>query len=498
MRSRLRMGVEKRPGPPQSCSSAAVVVVHGMGQHDRYVTLDAFTRGIVDAAYRAGASPRSPAHVLRLRGSDERREVVSSVGIDLAEALPHCGARRLEIFELYWAPLTQRKIKLPRVLAWLARTSLTPLRTWATDPEAAPRSRTGALVALLGAIGRALLLVVGVMLIVAPFALVAGFHDRIEDAGDALWQHLSAFSGFWAHVDLILPALLIGSAIALIVTVATTVVRRRPRNRMDVDESATRRWAAAACIVAGLLAVTAAVLELVIGPHRLSEYVDDVAGEVVTWPLIGIAVASVGGWVLRGFLVDSLGDVPLYVTADEKSDLYKVRAEVLDQSASFLAWLLGEYQAIYVAGHSLGSVIAYDTLNALQRDMRIDPPRERRNLEPLQGLFTFGSPLDKVEYFFRTRVGANQKVRAQLLESLHGFKRTASDLSFEPYTFHAYDIPAPQGFWWVNYYASLDGVSGRLSRFEPEEQCRMPYRSARAHSMYWEDDTFYDHVYSRL
>lgn len=233
--------------------------------------------------------------------------------------------------------------------------------------------------------------------------------------------------------------------------------------------------------------------------NRLSDYLDEVGPEVVTWPTLWILATSILVWKLRGFLVASLGDVSLYVAADEKSDLHEARATILRESASFLTWLLEKYPVVYVAGHSLGSVIAYDTLNQLQRDARVQPPNDAlKSFKNLQGLFTFGSPLDKIDYFFRVRVGASQKVRGQLLASLHGLRRASTSRDYKPYEFEPYLIPRPTGFWWANYHAPLDPVSGRLDRYMPDEQCRMPYRGLWVHSRYLKDEAFFDRVYSRL
>jgi hypothetical protein len=227
--------------------------------------------------------------------------------------------------------------------------------------------------------------------------------------------------------------------------------------------------------------------------------------DLVTGSLVGIIVALVVANAVRGFLVDSLGDVSIYVTADEKSDLYETRAKILDE-ATDLAWrLLTRYKAVYIAGHSLGSVIAYDTVNRLQRHDRAlqggdhEEQSEARDYDALQGLFTFGSPLDKIEYFFRTKIGGDQAVRAQILSSLHGFRRAKTHRLYAPYEFEPYTIPVPDGFRWTNYYCLADPVSGRLDRYQPDEQCDMHYKiPLKAHTMYWTDPKFFAHMYSRL
>jgi len=72
-------------------------------------------------------------------------------------------------------------------------------------------------------------------------------------------------------------------------------------------------------------------------------------------------------------------------------------------------------------------VIAYDTINELlaqfnggpgPADDRPSLPLTLPQLQKLRGLLTFGSPLDKIYYFFREHVKEDQAIRAQIL-SIH-------------------------------------------------------------------------------
>src|SRR6202012_1250526 len=78
------------------------------------------------------------------------------------------------------------------------------------------------------------------------------------------------------------------------------------------------------------------------------------------------------------------------------------------------------------AGHSLGSVIAYDTLNELLDRARSSNPTSHPvdpgDLDKLRGLITFGCPLNKIFYFSREQLPPAQALRRQLLDVLHGFR----------------------------------------------------------------------------
>ena len=149
---------------------------------------------------------------------------------------------------------------------------------------------------------------------------------------------------------------------------------------------------------------------------------------------------------------------------------------------------------------SLGSVIAYDAVNRLAREVRAEhretePGLSQAELDKLYGLLTFGSPLDKVYYFFRTVVAAEEVIRAQLLASLHGFRQRRSGRDYGQFTLARYVIPAPAQFRWLNVYSRLDLVSGCLDFYDVDVQRARPYGNPlTAHLAYWADTGFYEEV----
>ena len=56
-----------------------------------------------------------------------------------------------------------------------------------------------------------------------------------------------------------------------------------------------------------------------------------------------------------------------------------------------------------IAGHSLGAVVAYDALNAAIAKERWHPKGQMRVVERTRAFITFGSPLDKIAFIFRTQ-----------------------------------------------------------------------------------------------
>src|SRR6185503_11824642 len=58
------------------------------------------------------------------------------------------------------------------------------------------------------------------------------------------------------------------------------------------------------------------------------------------------------------------------------------------------------YDEVYFVAHSLGAVVAYDTINAIFRDELV----LRRPIDAVnrtRGLLTYGAPLDKTAFLFR-------------------------------------------------------------------------------------------------
>ncbi|MGB8659368.1 MAG: hypothetical protein WCD34_03025, partial [Candidatus Acidiferrum sp.] len=161
-----------------------------------------------------------------------------------------------------------------------------------------------------------------------------------------------------------------------------------------------------------------------------------------------------------------------------------------------------QYDRVILAGHSLGSVIAYDTLNELLAqcngapgplDDRPGLPLQLPQLQKLAGLLTFGSPLDKIYYFFRQHVKDDQAIRAQILSMLYSFRKTPSGRDYTPFEFD-YRFSQLDQLVWLNAYAHMDPVSARLKFYELDDanQQSFPYRvPGLAHLSYWGDPNFY-------
>ena len=155
--------------------------------------------------------------------------------------------------------------------------------------------------------------------------------------------------------------------------------------------------------------------------------------------------------------------------------------------------LVPNYKNVVVVGHSLGSVLAYDTLNALINLDNVSPGKSRHVLARTRGLITFGSPLDKTAFIFRTQMQADNSMREQLAASMQPLI-----ISYQKYR--------PDTFRWVNIWSRMDIISGELNYYDnipaadPRHVQNMQDPDASvplyAHVQYWKNKTLRDQLYS--
>jgi hypothetical protein len=157
-------------------------------------------------------------------------------------------------------------------------------------------------------------------------------------------------------------------------------------------------------------------------------------------------------------MIQYVGDVVAYISPNKLDRFCKIRAEIKDvayksASAVYLAQdhdgsLL--YDKLAIVGHSLGSVIAYDTLNKLLNAdalafTRFDVIGRTCLLE------TFGSPLDKIAFFFTIQGKDSFEIRERLAGVVQPMISSRESRMKIP---------------WVNVYSLNDIVSGRVRLYD--------------------------------
>lgn len=228
----------------------------------------------------------------------------------------------------------------------------------------------------------------------------------------------------------------------------------------------------------------------------------------VPWVYLRLAIiwglALVFGYFVRWFLIEFAGDVAIYTSGYKVSVFDQVRSAirqtVLDAATPIYAardgnsadasWL---YENIIVVGHSLGSVIAYDTLNTLIAD-DLACSRGLDVVGRTRYLLTFGSPLDKTAFVFSTHS-----------TKTHDFREKAAE-EIQPLILDYADRPQQ----WVNIWSPMDIISGRLRYYDDKDENEGGGRRVEnmwdkeawvlfaAHTEYWQNDLFAREVYKAV
>lgn len=208
-----------------------------------------------------------------------------------------------------------------------------------------------------------------------------------------------------------------------------------------------------------------------------------------------------------------IGDIVKYTASDVRGSSYETRQKMLSGAVTELTSLLNDdyYGQVIVAGHSLGSVIAYDSLNQMNLDMNTTGGLSDSFSGKLRGLVTFGSPLDKTAFCFANRVlhlealqspgaPAGSKPGSMLLPQqgimshLYGFRARSM-----PATGDMKDIHDPvecklDKVVWLNFHHLRDRISGHLDAYRGVRNIECKAKDKKAHSSYWNWSGMYENI----
>ncbi len=226
--------------------------------------------------------------------------------------------------------------------------------------------------------------------------------------------------------------------------------------------------------------------------------------------ILKCAVLLLLAFIVRGFLTSAIGCLAVYLGADALSQNFAARNQILHECTEQILALLDSaepdftYDKVLIAAHSLGSVIAYDSLNELTiRKHARDAQVISASLFKLTGLLTFGCPLNKVIYFFRTRTSVETNVLSQILYALHPFRlRTELPPGANPTVSLPHPFPPDgpfEGLYWLNAYSPFDLISGRMLFFRANQDIAVEHGVTpwTAHLSYWENNALYN-LFSQL
>ncbi len=498
----------------------ALLVIHGIGEQNPYETLDSFSRGVLNYLSQARhlntrLCPIEIAH-------KDWTQVGMRIGVfPPGHGLPECPVKDqpmnpdqqpavyVDIFEYYWAPETEDKLSAIETVKWVLKTDFTPLRYFADNlQEMISLYRLSVHRAVWRALelsGRELL---RVFLLYFWLAFGAGllleWISRPHDWGTALQPLAVALLPYLTLTHSLILVLYGGFLLMAWFAVQSLIELSQHPGRPI--QPTPEKISLALDIVLAAAFLTLALAWDFHSENRVLEHLWNIVTRDGRWqPLVGATLSALASYALTAYVAD----IAVYTNIDAKSKSYAARNAILNGSSAALKYLLtcGDYGRVILAGHSLGSVIAYDTINELLAQYnaapgpgvdRPDPNVTLEQLHTLKGLVTFGSPLDKVYYFFREHVRRDQSIRAQILSMLHSFRKLPSGRDYGifdfNYAFRQLDS-CPEPFLWLNAWSRLDPVSAELKFYFVNDQREFHYAvPVLAHLSYWSDPAFYDYL----
>lgn len=342
----------------------------------------------------------------------------------------------------------------------------------------------------------------GLLVGAAAFAFFLGLSWCCR-RGPRLVRGLTGVAAALLFALVVAATIVTGVAIPLLIRLHRQTPRDHPllvqafgAGRLDWFNGAVEFWTAVALVLAALIALGW------LGGRVVVNWWREVTGRRQGWGLttvvlvlavlLGVGVAAAAGWLalgdwggvgdagagrgvvwvllvavsvyVRRILIEYVGDVAAYVQPHTLDRFEALRDKIKDEvrrraraiyAAGATAGRTFEYAKVAVVGHSLGSVVAYDTLNRLiGEDLLVPPgalaPRPLHVARRTCLFLTFGSPLDKTAFVF----GA----QSRLTEG-----RSALAATVQPLLLRGDHRPFP----WVNVWSRWDPISGPLDYYDP-------------------------------
>jgi hypothetical protein len=447
---------EPKPGASPSHERVAVLVIHGMGQQVPYETIEDVANAVSRGVPESPAAHQPLIRLVRLGTEKESDAEPEFVRAEFSITDEKCLTRDVHIYEAYWAPLTEGKVTIWEVISFLFdagvngiwNTTHRTYRRWMFGKERKfnlPTERLTLAFLFVMALLGALLLFNAVL--TASAASHAIGSDRSFPVDDLLawltWDFVIAD----AALLLIACGIFVGSATLRLI-----------------------RWFAWLLILLGALAIIVAALFMLghLAAYPWMKYVtpgDGWTGWVDVHPhrvLLLWMFELAAAYAVRWFLVEFVGDVTAYIAAHTVSKFWDLRHQIW-QTAMRVARAVYQartadgkdflYPKVIVVGHSLGSVIGYDVLNGLFLQEGFEtPPNPPLDIAGRTRMFlTFGSPLDKTAFVFRTQQDMNSPIREVAAAAVQPMIETYNHRPHE----------------WVNLWSPADIICGNLDFYDP-------------------------------
>jgi hypothetical protein len=181
---------------------------------------------------------------------------------------------------------------------------------------------------------------------------------------------------------------------------------------------------------------------------------------LAVWAFLGLAVVGLG-WILVHFV----GDVVAYVPPGQLTKFWDLRRTIRAEACDLGRFVYGRrehddvrtapffYDEVVIVGHSLGSVVGYDALNQLILSDRLHKETSLDVARRTRAFVTFGSPLEKTAFLFRSQAEETSAVREELAQEVQPLID-----SYQWRQFH-----------WVNVHSESDVISSALTAYDCEK-----------------------------
>lgn len=448
-------GMLPRTLQPWQRARTALVVIHGIGQQERYETLSNLVTGLDGVPAKHPEFPVTAGHdpdletPARVRANPlEGANGLDLTGVQLLtwrEDRPDEPPVPIDIYEVFWAPLAQRQRSFKDVLGWgLEVTLLTAARFGFRRPGGAPGAvirRPDALtIREIQAKGRReALFVAGAMLVTVGAAyagwLLFALFRRLATGGggafpwfpvDPVKEITAAIKSTPASAVVLAGLMLVGLSFWAQGWLRVRALRRELAQLEGVlagggDPDQFRATQDQVHGVAGALSqhwfrgVLGAVAALAALQGFLGNR-DPVWRDSLALAALLFAFQQIWKYV-QAAVVGYLGDIPTYVMTSENGATYQARKAVQQKAEAVISSVLAErhpgggeqYTAVILLGHSLGSVVGRDALLGLfsAAEGAPDEPDRLKQFHRIKAWITFGSPLRKTQAFFDMRTQAS-------------------------------------------------------------------------------------------
>jgi len=480
---------------------AAVIVVHGMGQQNRYDTMTSVAARLDDmtgGGHKRSASTHEPIRIVNRPMNEQRSQICCELTVPAIDG----GEKDVDVFEAYWAPLTEGKIGFWETVWFLFVSALwgvtltikdaVALRgygfrrwvfnrprnyrvSWATLPLLAITFSGvfGIVLIMIAALaaGAAKLVAataqafISISVAAAPTALVFQI-DRLQTQFASLLLAAVALGVLIAATFALLGRLV---AVPFLVGVARVLL---------ILLTIVLAVAAGLCGFALVGVIAQRIATFILGHGTGYGVLVQWPTEILRWavshlphplrlsPAVAIPANLVIFWFVYFFAKQFVGDVAIYVTAHRVNRYWETREAIRDAAHQVAQDVYGcmeghelRYHEVYFVAHSLGAVVAYDTINAIFRDELV-LGRPFHAVTRTKGLLTYGAPLDKTAFLFRAY-------------SSGSVERLAAVAASQPLILSE----AFRRFQWINIHSVADPISGSIGYYGTPEDPHVSNRN---------------------